>query len=119
MMTFCWSVSPSLTFKMQMFPRGQELKRIPAWNVETTWERGVVVKLISKMSSCIKPIATEILAIRMSLSLKILLYVLLPIQHLLCLNSLFIMIILSFQSILCKQFLSEPINMTNAQFITS
>ena len=25
---------PSLTFKMQMFPRGQELKRISAWNVE-------------------------------------------------------------------------------------
>ena len=35
MMTFCRSVSPSsLTFKMQMFPRGQELKRIPASNVE-------------------------------------------------------------------------------------
>ena len=28
------NLPPSLTFKMQMFRRGQELKRIPAWNVE-------------------------------------------------------------------------------------
>ena len=40
-----------------MFPRGQELWH-EMWKkrAETTWERGVVVKLINKTSSCIRPI---------------------------------------------------------------
>ena len=44
-MTFCWSINPQASHsKRKCVPRGQGLKRIPAWNVEKVCRDYVGVK---------------------------------------------------------------------------